>query len=144
MSGEWGCKYATPVVAGVYRLQAGAGEILAGKSDDFRYRNLSFTFDDNSVLIRLQVDEEPKKQRVPYFRQGNYLTFSFNEGLAESGRASPITFWTNEASQSMAGYQASFPAVSLKSMKTMSGAEVLLGDGAMAVAALSCQKKTGS
>lgn len=141
LSGKWSCVSNGNVIAGAVRTQTGESSINASKPEDFRYGDFSFQFEGDTVVIRLRVADKQQEQRTSYFRQKNYATFNYNLGLVETGYAQPITFWTNEAGLDKARYEVSFPSVSLRVMKTISGAEVYLGDGAMAVAALSCTKR---
>jgi hypothetical protein len=141
MSGEWDCTVVGDVATAVIRLQTGEKTIRLSKPDEFRYGDFSFAFEGDSIAVRLRVNDERKAQKVPYFRQGNYITFNYNLGLDETGWASPITFWTNETGSQKARYEVSFPSASMRVIKTMSGAEVHSGDAALAVAALSCTKR---
>jgi hypothetical protein len=141
VTGDWDCAVVGPVATAFVRLQTDEKSIHLMKPEDFRYGDFSFTFEGDAVLVRLRVGDERKQQMVPYFRQKNYLTFNYNQGLEEAGWASPITFSTNEAGSEKARYEVSFPSASMRVMTTMSGHKADMGDAAMAVAALSCTKR---
>jgi hypothetical protein len=141
MSGAWDCAVTGDVATALIRLQTGEKSVELMKAQDFRYGDFGFAFEGDTVLVRLRVGQERKEQKVPYFRRKNYLTFNYNEGLDETGWASPVTFSTNEAGSDKARYEVSFPTISMRVMTTMSGQEVHLGDAAMAAAVLSCTKK---
>jgi hypothetical protein len=141
MSGAWDCSVSGDVATALIRLQTGEKSIELMKAQDFRYGDFSFVFEGDTVIVRLRVGQERKEQKVPYFRQKNYLTFNYNQGLDEIGWASPITFSTNEAGLDKARYEVSFPTISMRVITTMSGQEVHLGDAAMAAAVLFCTKK---
>jgi len=142
VNGVWTCQPSGTVFAASWRLQTGEKTLTAEKPEEFRYQGFEFEFADDVVTVRMRDRAELMEQRVPYFRQRNYLTFNFNEGLTETGWARPLTIWTNEASQSVARYEVSFPLSLPRAIKTMSGHNIEAGDAAMAVAALSCKKKT--
>jgi hypothetical protein len=143
MSGDWDCAFSGNLVAGALRTQTGTASIDLMKPEEFAYGDISFSFEGDSVTVRLRMGDQRKEGKAPYFRQGNYLTFNYNRNLAETGWASPITFWTNEASSDKARYEVSFPTASMRTMTTMSGGpEFQVGDGAMAVGVLSCQKRS--
>ena len=141
MAGHWDCVVDGDVATAFLRTQSGEKSIELMKEQDFRFGDFSFAFDGDRVVVRLREADARMEQKVPYFRQGNYLTFNYNQGLEETGWASPITFATNEAGFDKARYQVSFPNVSMRVMTTMSGHKVRLGDAAMAVAALICTKR---
>jgi hypothetical protein len=139
MSGAWDCTVVGDVATAMIRLQSLEKNVAMVTPEEFRYGDFSFAFEGDTVTVRLRVNDERKAQKVPYFRQGKYLTFNYNPGLDDS--AGPITFWTNETGSEKARYQASFPVVSMRVIKTMSGAEIAAGDAALAAAALSCTKR---